>query len=124
MLRDASLVAFVPVTDLTRAQEFYVGIVGLELQHADDYGCMLRSNGTTVRLALVEEYAPPPFTALGWEVASIDAAVRALAGAGVVFTRYDGMEQDALGIWQAPSGDRVAWFGDSEGNTLSLTQAG
>ncbi len=124
MLQAASLMAFVPVTDLTRAREFYVDILGLELQHADDYGCMLRSNGTTVRLALVEGYAPPPFTALGWEVASIVTAVRALRAAGVVFTRYDGMEQDDAGIWRAPSGDRVAWFGDSEGNTLSLTQTG
>jgi hypothetical protein len=41
--------------------------------------------------------------------------------AGIEFTRYDGMTQDDLGIWTAPSGDRVAWFKDPDGNTLSLT---
>jgi hypothetical protein len=48
--------------------------------------------------------------------------VRELAGRGVEFVRYPALEQDALGIWRAPSGARVAWFGDPDGNTLSLTQ--
>jgi catechol 2,3-dioxygenase-like lactoylglutathione lyase family enzyme len=124
MLQAASLMAFVPVTNLARARDFYVGKLGLELGHADDYGAMLGSNGTTVRLAVVEGYARPPFTVLGWEVASIEAAVRALTAEGVSMLRYDGMGQDDAGIWTAPSGDRVAWFPDSEGNTLSLTQTG
>jgi hypothetical protein len=47
--------------------------------------------------------------------------VRALTDRGVVFSRYDGMDQDELGIWSTPSGDRVAWFADPDGNTLSLT---
>jgi hypothetical protein len=42
----------------------------------------------------------------------------------VPFTRYDGMSQDEDGIWTAPSGDRVAWFADPDGNNLSLTQFG
>ena len=28
----------------------------------------------------------------------------------------------ALGIWTAPSGAKIAWFKDPDGNTLSLTQ--
>jgi hypothetical protein len=40
----------------------------------------------------------------------------------VKFERFDGMEQDGRGIWKAPSGARVAWFKDADGNTLSLTQ--
>ena len=55
------------------------------------------------------------------ERADIDAAsVRWPAGASE-FTRYDGMTQDDLGIWTTPGGDRVAWFSDPDGNTLSLT---
>jgi hypothetical protein len=33
-----------------------------------------------------------------------------------------GMQQDQLGIWNAPSGAKVAWFKDPDGKTLSLTQ--
>jgi hypothetical protein len=32
------------------------------------------------------------------------------------------MAQDEDGIWTAPSGSRVAWFADPDGNTLSLEQ--
>ena len=29
---------------------------------------------------------------------------------------------DAKGIWTAPSGARIAWFKDPDGNVLSLTE--
>ncbi len=104
MLQGESLMAFIPVSDLARAQEFYVTKLGLAVRHADDYGCMLRSNGTTVRLALVEEHAAPPYTVLGWEVTAIDATVDTMTAAGISFHRYAGMGQDEAGIWSAPSG--------------------
>jgi predicted enzyme related to lactoylglutathione lyase len=31
------------------------------------------------------------------------------------------MDQDDQRIWTTPAGDRVAWFLDPDGNTLSLT---
>jgi hypothetical protein len=31
------------------------------------------------------------------------------------------MDQEARGIGRSPSGARVAWFKDPDGNTLSLT---
>ena len=33
------------------------------------------------------------------------------------------MAQDDSGVWTTPNGDRVAWFKDPDGNTLSLTQS-
>ena len=59
---------------------------------------------------------------LGWTVGDIAGTVRELAGRGVDFERFDGVEQDELGIWSAPGGSFVAWFKDPDGNTLSLTQ--
>jgi len=50
--------------------------------------------------------------------------VQDLAARGVTFLRYDGMNQDEDGIWTTPTGARVAWFADPDGNTLSLTQGG
>jgi catechol 2,3-dioxygenase-like lactoylglutathione lyase family enzyme len=123
VLEAAELMVFVPVRDVARASAFYEGVLGCVVREADDYGAMLESNGRPMRLARVE-VDPPAYTVVGWTVPSIEAAVRSLAGAGVEFRRYEGMGQDDLGIWGAPSGDRVAWFADSEGNTLSLTQVG
>jgi hypothetical protein len=48
--------------------------------------------------------------------------VDALRGAGVRFLRYPGMDQDDAGVWTAPSGARVAWFCDPDGNVLSVTE--
>jgi hypothetical protein len=41
----------------------------------------------------------------------------------VVFLRYPGVNDgDGLGIWTSPSGAKVAWFNDPDGNVLSLTE--
>jgi hypothetical protein len=48
--------------------------------------------------------------------------VMELSDHGVILERFDGMDQDELGIWQTPGGDRVAWFKDPDANVLSLTQ--
>jgi hypothetical protein len=50
------------------------------------------------------------------------ATVRGLLAQGVVFLRYDGMDQDEDGVWTTPGGEKVAWFVDPDGNILSLTQ--
>jgi hypothetical protein len=59
---------------------------------------------------------------LGWQAANIVAAARSLQENGVQFERYQGMQQDELGIWTAPGGAKVAWFKDPDGNTLSISQ--
>ena len=48
-------------------------------------------------------------------------ANNALVKNGVVFERYDGMDQDELGVWKSPDGN-VAWFKDPDGNILSLSE--
>jgi len=48
--------------------------------------------------------------------------VKSLQQSGVRFERYEGMEQDSLGIWTTPTGAKVAWFKDPDGNLLSVSQ--
>lgn len=67
--------------------------------------------------------AGDPHPVLGWDVADIHATVAALTARGVKFTIYDGMGQDAAGVWTAPDGKaKVAWFSDPDGNLLSLSE--
>jgi catechol 2,3-dioxygenase-like lactoylglutathione lyase family enzyme len=124
MLASNDLVAFAAVTDLPRARDFYSGTLGLPVLEVNDFALVLDAHGTMLRITPVPGHSPAPFTVLGWKVADITAAVRELAAAGVRFTRYEGMGQDDDGVWTAPGGDRVAWFTDPDGNTLSLTQFG
>ena len=123
MVGAAPIVAFVPARDLERARDFYELVLGLTVVRGDPYGCELRGGGTTLRIAWVEEYRPQPFTVLGWSVTDIAATLDELLACGVTAECFDGMDHDRRGVWTAPSGDRVAWFKDPDGNTLSLTQA-
>ena len=88
----------------------------------DGFALAFDAGGTMLRVAIVKTLQPAGYTVLGWIVPDITKAVRGLMRRGVVFSRYEGMPQDDLGIWSSPSGARVAWFADPDGNTLSLTE--
>jgi catechol 2,3-dioxygenase-like lactoylglutathione lyase family enzyme len=118
----AALVGFLPSDDLERARRFFVEVIGLTLVEHDEFACIFDVNGTELRVTLVQPFARPPHTVLGWRVDDIVATVGALTARGVGFDRHEGLTQDELGIWDAPSGYRVAWFKDPDGNTLSLSQ--
>jgi catechol 2,3-dioxygenase-like lactoylglutathione lyase family enzyme len=106
------------------ARAFYEGTLGLRVIAETPFALVLDANGTMLRVTPVPELVAQPFTIAGWAVPDIDAVARALAEKGVEFTRYDGMAQDELGVWTSPNGDRIAWFKDPDGNTLSLTAFG
>jgi catechol 2,3-dioxygenase-like lactoylglutathione lyase family enzyme len=121
VLAGASFIGFIPVRDIFEARGFYERVLGLRVVEDTPFALVLDANGTMLRVTPVLGFAVQPFTIAGWQVPDIAATVRALEERGVQFTRYDGMEQDELGIWTTPGGDRVAWFKDPDGNTLSLT---
>jgi len=122
MLKSHPIVAFVATTDPKRAKAFYVKTLGLRLVSEDGFALAFDAGGTMLRVAIVKTLQPAGYTVLGWIVPDIAKAVRDLVKNGVTFQRYEGMPQDDLGIWSSPSGARVAWFTDPDGNTLSLTE--
>jgi predicted enzyme related to lactoylglutathione lyase len=122
MLDAADLIAFAATADLDRARVFYEQVLGLPVTEQTDLACVFDANGTMLRVTAVPEVARAGYTVLGWRVADITAAARELSARGVRFLRFDGMDQDADGVWTSPGGGRIAWFADPDGNTLSLTQ--
>jgi catechol 2,3-dioxygenase-like lactoylglutathione lyase family enzyme len=122
VLAAADLVAFVPTTDPPRARQFYGGTLGLPLVEETAFACVFKAPNAMLRVTLVDEVAPAPYTVLGWAVEDVDATARRLAERGVELLRYDGLEQDEFGIWRSPAGARVAWFRDPDRNVLSVTQ--
>ena len=122
MLAASDVIAFASTTDLARARSFYETALGLSLVDENAYACVFNAHGTMLRITAVAEVAHPGYTVLGWRVTDVSETVARLETRGVVFARYDGMEQDAQGVWTTPSGDRVAWFADPDGNVLSLTE--
>ena len=124
MLGQNKLMSFLATRDGVRARRFYETTLGLRVLSDDDFALALDAGGTMLRIQKVAAFTPHPFTALGWEVTDIAAAAAELARRGVELERYPGLDQDAAGVWRAPSGARIAWFKDPDGNTLSLTELG
>ncbi len=122
MLESAALVAFVGVSDLDRARRFYGDQLGLTLRDETPFALVAEAGGTMLRITTVDDVAPVPYTVLGWSVRDLDATIKHLVSRGVTFTRYEAMNQDPCGVWTSPSGSRIAWFLDPDGNNLSLTE--
>jgi catechol 2,3-dioxygenase-like lactoylglutathione lyase family enzyme len=122
MLDGAELVAFVATTNLERSDDFYGGVLGLHHMETTPFANVYDVGGTTLRVTLVQERTPAPYTVLGWEVADVGATVATLTAAGIELKRVDGIGQDEAGIWTAPGGARIAWFEDPDGNVLSVGQ--
>jgi catechol 2,3-dioxygenase-like lactoylglutathione lyase family enzyme len=122
MLGSTKIVAFIPTKDAEKAKAFYEGVLGLRFVKDDGFAMVLDANGIMVRIAKMQEFAPAQFTILGWQVSGIEAMARALQAKGVHFEIFGFFKQDELGIWTAPTGDKVAWFKDPDGNILSISQ--
>src|SRR6202161_2414774 len=108
MLGSINIVAFVPTRDTEKARAFYEGVMGLRFVKDDGFALVLDANGIMVRVAKAPQFSPAPFTILGWQVSDIEKIVTALQAKGVQFERFGFFEQNALGIWTAPTGDKVA----------------
>ncbi len=122
MLTAANLVAFVSVTDPDRAQAFYEGTLGLTLIERTEAALIFETRGTELRVTLVAGFEPANHTVLGFDVADASHTAEKLRDAGVGLERFDGIEQDELGVWTAPDGTRIAWFRDPDGNLISIAQ--
>lgn len=122
MLAKSDIIAFVTTADGERARKFYEGVLGLAVVEDTPFALVMDANGTMLRIAKAQKVVVVPYTVLGWKVNDIARVARELAAKGVQFERYEGMQQDEAGVWASPSGARIAWFKDPDGNTLSLTQ--
>jgi catechol 2,3-dioxygenase-like lactoylglutathione lyase family enzyme len=116
------MVGFIPTAKPEEAKAFYGRVLGFQFVRDDEFALVLDANGTMLRMPKMKTVTPAEGTILGWEVADIGSEVKELSAAGVKFERYEFMHPDERGIVTFPTGDRVAWFKDPDGNVLSLSQ--
>jgi catechol 2,3-dioxygenase-like lactoylglutathione lyase family enzyme len=121
MLASGEMVGFIPTKDYEAARVFYVGKLGLEFVCLDRFALVVRAGASTIRITEIPSFTPLPGTTLGWAVEDIEAVAKWLRDRGVAFEKYPFVQDQTLGIWTAPSGDRVAWFKDPDGNILSIS---
>ncbi len=130
MLEKGAVAARLPAQDLERAREFYAEKLGLEPDEERPGGLLYRCARGEFALFLSEGTPSGSHTQMAWEVAHIEAAVALLKARGVVFEKYDlpGL-RTVGGLTEIPDnypskgvGERAAWFKDSEGNLLAISQ--
>src|SRR3982751_5218448 len=95
------MVGFVTTTNPERAKAFYGDTLGFRFIEDDGFALSFDAHGTLLRVAKAQTFAPLQATVLGWEVADIAAAVRALGERGIRFEQFNlpFLVQDELGIW-------------------------
>ncbi len=123
MLTHHKIKGFVPTKDLKRAKPFYLDVLGLKFESEDQFALEVWGGDNRIRIVPTAKFDPLPFTVLGWDVPDIESVATGLKERGVQFERYPSfMKQNELGIWDSPSGARVAWFKDPDGNLLAISQ--
>ena len=122
MLATNKLIGFVLTKDAKAARAFYEDKLGFQFVSDDPFALVMKSGENMIRIVKAKDLNPPPYTVLGWEVKDIAGIVRWLTERGVVFEKYPFVQDQQQGIWTTPSGDKVAWFKDPDGNVLSVSQ--
>jgi catechol 2,3-dioxygenase-like lactoylglutathione lyase family enzyme len=122
MIKLDQMIGFVITSKPDEAKTFYGDKLGFHFIVDDGFALVFDAHGTMLRVAKLQRFTPAQYTVLGWQVKDIGAAVNDLSAAGVPFERYEFMKPDAQGICTFPTGDKVAWFKDPDGNVLSVSQ--
>lgn len=121
-MNERSPVSFIATAQPELAKPFYRDVIGLTLLDVSPFALVFEDKGQMLRIQIVDAFSPPPYTVHGWRVSDMTSEVIVLASKGVDFLKFANMDQDELGIWTTPNGDKIAWFKDPCGNTLSLTE--
>lgn len=116
------IVTFLLTKNPEASLRFYRDTLGFNFLRDDGFALVFDAHGTMLRISKMPEFTPPRNTVLGWEVKDIAATVGEFTRKGVAFERYPNMGQDDDGIATFPTGDKVAWFKDPDGNVLSFSQ--
>lgn len=123
MLAHETMVAFLGTTDAKAARTFFEGVLGLRFVEENEFLVTFETDSARLNLQRLDVVTPPFGTAAGWVVKDLRATMRVLSERGVRFERFDGHDQDEMGVWSPMPGTGVAWFKDPDNNLLSLSQA-
>ena len=122
MLSQAPIRAYIPAADVARARKFYEEKVGLmpKLEYAG--GVIYECGGADVFLYPTPNAGTSKASQAFWQVADVEKEVAELKARGVRFEEYDMPGIKMKDNIATGGGARTAWFKDSEGNILAVSQ--
>jgi catechol 2,3-dioxygenase-like lactoylglutathione lyase family enzyme len=130
-LRDAKIATRLPAQDLERARRFYSEKLGLDPVETRPGGLLYRGSEGTFALFQSNGAPSGTHTQMAFDVEDIDAVVAELQSRGVAFEEFDlpgfrtvnGIADIEGNYPSKGTGERGAWFYDSEGNLLGIGQS-
>jgi predicted enzyme related to lactoylglutathione lyase len=122
MLSDSPIAAIIPVSDMSRAKQFYTETLGLSLTKESPEDTRFETGGTTIGLYETPYGGKAEHTLASWKVDDLDTEMSTLRSKGVTFEEYDlpGIKT-VDGVVESDT-MRGAWFKDSEGNILCVME--
>jgi len=123
MLRRRPMLPTIPARDLARARAWYADKLGITTHDDEPEALLYQSGGDRLFLLFFSSAAGTAQHQLAaWVVEDLEAEVAQLRRRGVVFEEYDSPGLRTVdGVATTPAG-KAAWFKDSEGNVLTMTQ--
>jgi catechol 2,3-dioxygenase-like lactoylglutathione lyase family enzyme len=109
--------------DLNRFRGYYHDKLGLDPSEEHD-GMLVYGSGTSAfEVYETENAGTAKNTQMEWRTDDLDAEMRRMRDAGIVFEEFEipGMKTENGVV--TGDGMKTAWFRDSEGNILAITQA-
>jgi predicted enzyme related to lactoylglutathione lyase len=123
MLKNATIVPYIPVSNVTRARKFYEEKVGLKPKEEYAGGMIYEcGNGSWVFMYPSPGAGTSKASTAFWAVKDVTAEVGELKARGVVFEEYDMPGIKTVNSIATGGGAKTAWFKDSEGNILAISQ--
>lgn len=115
--------ATLPAADIDRARAWYAEKLDLNPTSEDAGGMWYESGGVLFAVFPTPHAGSATNTAMEWRVDDVAAVVEWLQGRGIEFETFEmeGFEWDGPIAKMGPA--RAAWFKDSEGNTLAVTES-
>jgi predicted enzyme related to lactoylglutathione lyase len=123
MLSNHHAIATLPAIDLDRARRFYEDTLGLQPRKAANAGMIYETAGDKGFLVFPSNGRPSgEHTQITFEVEDLEREVRELRDKGVRFeaVEMEGYDPDTTIV--TTDSFRGAWFRDTEGNLLALTE--
>ena len=122
MLLYSTVVATLPATDLNRAKQFYTDKLGLHVTEENGEMLTLHTEKGSDIVLYKREPTKADHTVVAFGVDDVEAEVKELKNRGIKFEEYDmpGIKTvNSIADW---SKEKMAWFKDSEGNILGLSE--
>lgn len=123
MLQKSPMYAYIPAKDVVRARQFYEKTLGFTAKDEFSGGVIYEfGKGTGCFLYPTPNAGTSRASQAFWEVSDVEAEVAELKARGVVFEEYDIPGVQMKNSIAAGGGAKTAWFKDTEGNILAVSQ--